>query len=305
MEILEGTASPDDWYIGSDHNPLPNPVGHTFPILTHDSNGQWSLIGTGFYISSDGLFVTAKHVIEEVLENSIQVKPIVILQLYSEIGPGLFGSQSSFLRPIIQCWLGKESDMALGIAATMINNESGNPLTHYSWKMSWNMPTQGSTVSTLAFPNHEFEQTETVQTLHSAPDAYMGIFEDANDYRDRVKIPFPYLQIGTRIHGGASGGPIFDHTGSVIGVNSTYIEPTGPGYGVQIRCLQNAFLENGMLIEETVPRRIEFHELVSSGAVEAVNFSIDAVPTQEGYIVYLDQVRVSAPRPNLSLTQYF
>ena len=53
------------------HGPLPNPVGHTFPLLSHNDQGLWRLIGTGFYISGDGLFVTAAHVVEDVLERDL------------------------------------------------------------------------------------------------------------------------------------------------------------------------------------------------------------------------------------------
>jgi len=53
------------------HGPLPNPVGHTFPLLSPNDQGLWRLIGTAFYISGDGLFVTAAHVVEDVLERDL------------------------------------------------------------------------------------------------------------------------------------------------------------------------------------------------------------------------------------------
>jgi hypothetical protein len=48
---LAGDADPNSWYFKNpdQDGPLPNPVGHTFPLLTHDANGRWELIGTGFY----------------------------------------------------------------------------------------------------------------------------------------------------------------------------------------------------------------------------------------------------------------
>lgn len=303
MEPLDGAADPNAWHIAADHGPLPNPVGHTFPILTHDADGQWRLIGTGFYISQDGLFVTARHVIDDVLDGDQQVLPVAIMQFTSE--SGLFGAQNFLMRPIMQCWLGETADIALGVAATATNKVTGKVLTHWNWRTSWTTPQVGATVSTLAFPNHIFTQSEHGQTLHSRPDAYIGQIQDVKEYRDRLLVPYPYIQVDTRIHGGASGGPVFGPEGSVIGVNCRYFEPDGPGICAQIRCLQNAYFDDGMLKDDSKPRRIEFHELVSTGVVEAKSFSRDSVPTQAGVVVRLDRVQITAPRPQLELTQYF
>src|SRR5919109_1268493 len=149
---LGGEADPPSWHFAAPHRPLPNPVGHTFPLLTHDACGKWRLIGTGFYISGDGLFVTARHVVDEVLDGDRQIAPIVIMHLRSE--SGLFGPESYLLRPIGQCWLGETADVALGAAAQAINNRTGEVLSHWSWPLSWQAPEIGATAATYAFPNH-------------------------------------------------------------------------------------------------------------------------------------------------------
>ena len=110
---LGGEADPNAWHFAASHGPLPNPVGHTFPLMSHDAKGMWRLIGTGF--SADGLFVTAKHVIEDVWTEAGQTAPLAILHLRSE--SGLFGPQEYSLRPIVQCWIGDSADVALGVAA--------------------------------------------------------------------------------------------------------------------------------------------------------------------------------------------
>jgi hypothetical protein len=76
---LGGEADPNSWNFVAPHGPLPNPVGHTFPLLSHDRAGTWRLVGTGFYVSADGLFVTAKHVIEDVWLNDGQTSPLAIM----------------------------------------------------------------------------------------------------------------------------------------------------------------------------------------------------------------------------------
>ena len=45
-----------------------------------------------------------------------------------------------------------------------------------------------------------------------------GLFEEG---RDRVLLPFPSFQVECDTLGGMSGGPVFDHTGHVIGLLST------------------------------------------------------------------------------------
>jgi hypothetical protein len=78
---LGGEADPNSWHFqrADQEGPLPNPVGHTFPILTHDPLGAWELVGTGFYISGDGLFLTARHNVEHVLRAERQIAPLVII----------------------------------------------------------------------------------------------------------------------------------------------------------------------------------------------------------------------------------
>jgi hypothetical protein len=101
-------------------------------MLTHDDRGVWSLVGTGFYVSSDGLFVTARHNVESVLRDGRQIAPLVIVHLHSPIG-GLFGPSEVLFRRITQCWLGQEADIAFGVAETCTNSETGERLTHRHW----------------------------------------------------------------------------------------------------------------------------------------------------------------------------
>jgi hypothetical protein len=216
---LGGEADPNSWHFKPTHEegPLPNPVGHTFPLLTHDLQGRWSLLGTGFYISSDGLFITARHVIEEALRDGRQISPLVILHLRSDTG--LFGPADVLYRPIMQCWLSDQADLALGVAATATNRETGEILSHWCWPLSSTPPTTGARVATYAFPRHYMCKDGRTFLFH--PELYPGTVLSSGDYRDRVMIPFPYLEVDCRIHGAASGGPICTSGGNVVGVNCT------------------------------------------------------------------------------------
>jgi hypothetical protein len=74
---LGGEIDPNDWNFSrlGEAGPLPNPIGHTFPLLTHDVDQRWQLVGTSFYINDGGFFATARHVIEDVLKDGRQVSP--------------------------------------------------------------------------------------------------------------------------------------------------------------------------------------------------------------------------------------
>ena len=295
---LGGEADPNAWNFLADHGPLPNPVGHTFPLLTHNAQGHWRLIGTGFYISGDGLFVTAKHVVADVFDGDRQVSPLAIFDLRSE--SGMFGAQEYLVRPIAQCWIASSADIALGVAAQATSNLTGEILSHWSWPLSWSIPFVGENAATYAFPTHAVTSAGEGQMISFRPELYPGTIQGVCDFRDRVMIPFPYMQVDFRIHGAASGGPIISAGGGVIGVNCTENAPDGPGFGVQIRCLQDAFIDDSVLFGETVPRRITFAELVSAGVVTARHFVAGTIPCCVGHVVSFD-APIAARGPHLEL----
>lgn len=295
---LGGEADPNLWRFAASHGPLPNPIGHTFPLVTHDHRGLWRLIGTGFYISSDCLFVTAAHVVGDVLENGRQTAPLVIMHLWSE--SGLFGPQSYLLRPIMQCWLGDPADIALGVAAHATNNRTGETLSHWSWPLSWEPLIVGQPAVTYAFPNHLIEQSAGGQAFHLQPDLYPGSVSEIGEFRDSVLVPYPYMHVGFRIHGAASGGPVASDN-AVVGVNCRYMEPDGPGVVAQIRNLQDSFIDDAVLSGESVPRRVYFSELVKAGAIKVLGYDDNSTLRQTGHVVLLDQIPPNAPGPTLKM----
>jgi len=303
---LGGEVDPNSWHFQhiNQQGPLPNPIGHTFPIVTHNQLGEWSLVGTGFYISGDGLFVTARHVVEHVLANGRQIAPLVIIHPHSD--NGLFGPSEILYRPIMQCWLGRQADVALGVAATATNNRTGELLRHWSWPLTWSTPVVGARVGTYAFPRHQMLPNAQSVVFH--PELYGGTVLSTGEFRDQIMIPFPYIEVDCRIHGAASGGPMARNGGRVIALNCTEMTSTdahGPGFGVQIRCLNDAFIDDAALPGEAGFRRVTFDELVRSRAVDVADY-VARNPEEplSGSVVRLDQVRPTAARPKISIVQY-
>jgi hypothetical protein len=300
---LEGAAGPNGGHFAADHGPLPNPVGHTFPLVSHDADANWRLIGTGFYISYDGLFVTARHVVEDVLRDGHQVQPLAIFHLLSS--SGLFGPQEYLVRPVAQCWIGERADIALGVARTMPNNRTGQTLiTPWRWPLLWTPPPIGTAVGTNAFPNHVIERAADRQLIRWHPDFYFGVIQGAGDYRDNVMVPYPYFYADYRIHGGSSGGPVFLQGSGVYGVNCTELKPHGPGFGAQVRCLQDAFIEENLSSDEQAPRRVTFAELVSGGVLTVTGFTPGSIAPQPGRLVRFDTILPTARGPDMEFVVY-
>jgi hypothetical protein len=260
-------------------------------------------VSTGFFINDQGLFVTARHVIEDVLRDGEQVLPLVILHLRSEIG--LFGPSECLFRPIGQCWLGDVADVGLGVAAPATNNNTGEILRNWTWTLSWSVPQVGAPASTYAFPNHVV--VENGRRIRFSPDAYAGSVQAIGSFRDSVRIPFPYLQVDFRIHGAASGGPIFVG-GHVVGINcSEYVNidhPPGPGFGAQSRCLADTFLDNVILQNEAAARRVTFDQLVCTGCIHVENYvPRSSDEPSRGTLIQLS-LDATAPRPEIETQIY-
>jgi len=258
--------------------------------MTHDPEGRWRLIGTGFYVNDHGLFATARHVIEEVLQDGRQVLPLGILHLRSETG--LFGPTEALMRPVRQCWLSEVADVALGVAASVTDKQTGESLTNWTWALSWRVPAVGSPAATFAFPNHAV--SDDGHRIRFAPDVYAGFVQGSGKFRDRVMLTFPYLQADFRIHGGASGGPILSGR-HVVGINCTESpvnldHPPGPAFGAQCRCLADAFLDDVLLPTEGTPLRVTFDELVCAGSIAVPDYKPQGnAADRGGALVRFDQ----------------
>jgi hypothetical protein len=304
--LLGGEMDPNNWNFrrqGED-GPLPNPVGHTFPLISHREDGTWRIVGTGFYITDNGLFVTARHVIDEVCADGRQIAPLFIVHPQSEAG--LFGPTGWLLRPIMQCWTDGVADIVLGAAATATNNVTGETLTHWTWGLSWTLPAIGTPVATYAFPGKDRIGEDGASFVFRA-DSYAGRLRDAADFRDSVMLPFPYMQVDFRMHGGTSGGPILAD-GKVIGVNCTEYAPMDQeaalAFGTQIRCLRDAFLDDVIPLDQETSRRMSFDELVRTGTISIEGYvgRDENIPLQ-GATIRMN-MPATAPAPQVGFVIY-
>ncbi len=304
-ERLGGEADPNSWHFNrvGEEGPLPNPIGHTFPLISHDAEGRCRIVGTGFYVNDGGMFLTARHVIEDVMQDDVQIAPLIALHLHSSTG--LFGPSECLFRPIVQCWVGERADVALGYAATA-TNLSGERLVNWAWTLSWNVPVEDEFVVTYAFPNSAV--SDDGRRIRLAPNAYAGRVQASGDFRDSIMMPFPFIQVSCRIHGAASGGPMLAGA-NVVGINCTeYVQNdghvAGPAFVAQSRCLSDAFLEDFVLPGENDPRIVTFDEMVRARVVNVSDYiPSDANRMRCGRIVR-PHMPYTAPLPAVDVQVY-
>jgi len=222
-----------------------------FPILKQ-VDGRNSIVGTAFFIAKAGIFVTAKHVIQDVLDTEgRQIYPIAGLQILTD--------NRYTIRQVISCHANTRSDVVVGVLEWR-----GEEFCSKVLALTLVEPRIGSSIHTYAYPGSNVRIESNVQTLTLNTDFYDGILtEHLPEGRDRTMLPFPCYRGDIRILGGASGGPVFDDAGRVFGVNCTGFEGDGNdiSYFTRINEILPLRVDN-IVIEGVHRNNIEVIELV-------------------------------------------
>ncbi len=180
------------------------PQDATFPILKQLDGGNWQVIGTAFFISKHGIFLTATHVLREVLDQQgQQINPIAAF---------IFLPENNFLiRRVLKGFFGT-GDVAAGI----LENNQDSTLTNHHYTLSYTRRKKGDPIFTCAYPETKHSGNEIDFKLNF----YSGQIEDHySNGRDKM-LPNPCYQTTMHIKSGASGGPVF-FKGQVTGINSS------------------------------------------------------------------------------------
>jgi hypothetical protein len=184
-----------------------------FPIMKELGDGTTQLVGTGFFITSLGHFVTAKHVIFDAIDSGTgrQAAPLHAVHFVE-------GSQV-LVRHVLKASYHNMTDVAVGRMDFHILNSTGTPLVNRVPVFTITPPRVGSRVVTFAYPESDriFRRGES-GTFR--PLFYSGELLGYSDQpRDRSLVTWPHYTTSIDVQGGASGGPVFDETGRVFGVN--------------------------------------------------------------------------------------
>lgn len=240
------------------NNPA-NPSHAIFPILKQIDKNYWELIGTGFYIATNGIFVTAKHVLEDVINSkNEQEKAIAIFHF--------FDNNQYIIRPIIKFFCKQNCDIAVGIADE-IKSKNDSSIFKNKILILTDLPqNNGDVLHTYAYPKTICEKSKIL----FQPDYYEG--EIIQYYDSAGLIRNKCYQTTILLHGGSSGGPVFNSKGHVIGINSSSFdftdeERTQPcSFVSDISELLNIEIEN-IKIQESSERKYTVFELCELGFI--------------------------------------
>jgi hypothetical protein len=231
-----------------------------FPIVTQDKSGMFALIGTGFFISDNGVFATAKHVITHVLDASgVPIMPLGLFHFAS--------NNTYYFRPINCATRHGLADVAVGVAQPMNNNLNGEPLKNKLLTLSAEVPTIETRIATYAYPKTSINRGPP--QLINFQGAYFGgvITEHFPTGRDKVLLPGPCFRTSMVIHGGASGGPVIGPKGTVVGLNSTGVGSEPLSFVSCISPLLELGIPGVVIPGSTSPQTVSVGHLMSLGFI--------------------------------------
>ncbi|MBB5464147.1 hypothetical protein OKW30_006733 [Paraburkholderia sp. Clong3] len=267
-EIAKVGASPKDGFdVRSSTGSKVDPSSAIFAIIRQPDPpyGDLTVIGTGFYICHYGLFATAKHVLKECLDKRGQ--PTIPLSIVHRFPL----TQTVQVRPIIRAVLHDSSDVAVGMAAPMQHRTTRENLWSDSVVLSASEASIGDKIATYAYPNATTERiADDWHKAHLYPLFYEGTVVECYPHgRDRVMMPGPCFRTSMHMHGGASGGPVFDlRSGRVCGINSTAF-PDSPdvSFVSMVSPLLQLDIEGVTFDASTPPQTVKLARLVELGIV--------------------------------------
>lgn len=197
--------------VDGNKNPI-DPKYGVFPILKEVLYGKLSVVGTGFYLTRYGMFITAKHVIDNLVDWKKK-----------KIGVGFAchypNETEVHLRRIIFATLLDNFDLAICQADNYMEKVPEKPLMNMRPGLSTKIPSPGESLVTFAYPENkilDFNQKENIPTIKG--DFYEGKLLRYVLESENPAIPYPHFETSIKLKSGSSGGPVFCG-GKIIGVN--------------------------------------------------------------------------------------
>jgi len=189
-----------------------NPRAVVVPIMKEIETGKLMIVGTGFYVTRYGLFLTAQHVLNELVMN--EPKELDVGYILHPVGDNNFTHHIRRIRSVSFLQI---ADLALGQAENFVDKYPDNPLLNLRPHLTTEVPYIGSPLITYAYPaNKILDFTQNEKAPEVCSDYFKGKFLE--HAQSGPFMPYPHFRTSIKIKGGASGGPVFSG-GRVIGVN--------------------------------------------------------------------------------------
>jgi hypothetical protein len=165
-----------------------------------------------------GIAIAAKHVIQDYQGDNVAV---------------YCGSITSTSYELWQCTRVEfidNSDLAILILKYVTALPPGNNFRIAG--LTVRLPTEGERVAIVGFSAADdvIPLSEGAAVRGEFRLSVGTVTEQYPEGRDRSSLPGPCFEVDSFTAGGMSGGPVFDHTGRVVGILSKCLPPDGPSY---------------------------------------------------------------------------
>lgn len=218
-------------------------------------DGEYKLIGTGFFINDHGMFITAKHVLEG------EPGPIDCFYFPEE--------GTSIRRQLVRASLSTESDFAIGILQQAKHKKTGELQKNKIFSLSTYVPRDDEPISTYAYPETVVEEKDGNIKVDFKPKWYHGKVSELFP-KGMGFVKSPALIADMESIGGCSGGPVFSQNsgGGVIGINSRGIEGQYNVVSLSEALLSVVF--HDITVKDRYYEHISIKELIDLGFVTTV-----------------------------------
>lgn len=170
------------------------------------------ILGTGFFIQSGGGFITARHLLFGNNDNPLH-ENIMAIDYRSH--------EEFYFRKIDHYFFFEEKrDICIG----MLQGPSSDPnkiLLNEKLTLRASKPVLNERIISLGYPLNKVIERDGELIGKFKLEKHDGkIIDHLPNGRDISGLPYECYQTSVRIESGASGGPVFDSNGNIIGVNS-------------------------------------------------------------------------------------
>ncbi|WP_205944714.1 S1 family peptidase [Pelagibius litoralis] len=188
------------------------------PILRELEPGKLQVIGTGFYVTRYGLFLTARHVFDHIVKSDSPGRHS--LRILHDTGNALH------IRPVTRISYSHYADVALAEADNFISQFPEQPLRNLRPILTLRHPVPGSNLVVFAYPRNALLDftVDKSSCVEMFADRFEGQFECIREPGKYDAHQVEAYQTTVPIEGGASGAPAFDSEGRIVGVVQSSID---------------------------------------------------------------------------------
>lgn len=221
-----------------------------FPLVKRRPGEVYEFVATGFFISENGLFASARHVLDELSGDQLPNDS-------SLLGVHFLENDEFLLRPVVNYAVHDVADVGAGKLADVVDR-NGNKLSSPPIVLTLSPPKVGDWLFTYAYPH----TTQKLNRINFSPRFYHGKQEEEYpNGRDRHMMPGACWRTSIVIHGGASGRPVFGREGRVFGINSTGYDETPLSFVSRVIELLDVELGQVQLSDAEKPQAVSLRKL--------------------------------------------